>query len=501
MKRTARLTAACLALAMMIGTAACGLTGAENSGETTTTAAKSTTTTTAKETETTTTTAKETETTTAKETEAPESEGETETTTKKSSSIPEIEYVEIDGVMHISQEVLDKQVNKPFAPEKVGAGRAAYISCCFDGEVKIYDRTRTDECYITGYLTFATDCTVYAVTDLPEEECIRFVYVEAGDIKGWIENYQCIKYVDEDPTQYELMKDLQLPDKNNMYSSNQYILADSVEIKKAPSDDAETVTAIGIDDFMNYPYREFESIVVFTDRDDGWYFLSKYIDGLTYFGWINKYNGTDYYNICTKQEFNEQYEALYGEKPTFKRAKNDKPAVYLYPEKETKVDIKLDMYNAELKTTYPKYDNGWSVTATPEGKIKDNDGYTYDYIFWDSVDYNTYDMSRGYCVKGEDTVDFLREKLTYIGLNEAEMNEFIVYWLPKMEQNEYNIITFHTDDYAKNYPMTISPEPDSVLRLMMTYKAADEYTEIEPQQLTHFERRGFTVVEWGGQQR
>ena len=32
----------------------------------------------------------------------------------------------------------------------------------------------------------------------------------------------------------------------------------------------------------------------------------------------------------------------------------------------------------------------------------------------------------------------------------------------------------------------------------MVWKAVDEYTEIEAQTFTTFERNGFTVVEWGG---
>lgn len=78
-----------------------------------------------------------------------------------------------------------------------------------------------------------------------------------------------------------------------------------------------------------------------------------------------------------------------------------------------------------FRTTYPKYDNGWSVTAKPDGKLTDKDGHTYDYLFWDAKDGNVYDMRKGFCVRGEDTVDFLREKLTFLGLNESEMNEFI----------------------------------------------------------------------------
>ena len=48
-----------------------------------------------------------------------------------------------------------------------------------------------------------------------------------------------------------------------------------------------------------------------------------------------------------------------------------KPVIYLYPEKETAIDFKFDFVGKVL-TTFPKYDNNWSVIAYPDGKIFDN---------------------------------------------------------------------------------------------------------------------------------
>ncbi|EWM55184.1 hypothetical protein RF007C_05775, partial [Ruminococcus flavefaciens 007c] len=44
----------------------------------------------------------------------------------------------------------------------------------------------------------------------------------------------------------------------------------------------------------------------------------------------------------------------------------------------------------------------------------------------------------------------------------------------------------------------ITPTPDSVLRVFMAYVTLDNAIDIELQQLNTFERKGFTVVEWGG---
>lgn len=174
-----------------------------------------------------------------------------------------------------------------------------------------------------------------------------------------------------------------------------------------------------------------------------------------------------------------------------------KPVIYLYPEEETAVSVKLE-YNGELTCTYPAYDNGWQVTAQPDGTLVAGDGKTYSYLFWEGISGTDYDMSRGFVVKGTDTADFLQTTLSQLGLEPREYNEFIVYWLPKMQDNPYNLITFQTDAYTNSARLDITPKPDSVLRVFMAYQPLEEPVEVEAPELEQVERTGFTVVEWGG---
>ena len=85
-----------------------------------------------------------------------------------------------------------------------------------------------------------------------------------------------------------------------------------------------------------------------------------------------------------------------------------------------------------------------------------------------------------------------------MGLTPREYNEFIVYWLPQMQNNPYNIISFQTDVYTDLALLKVDPQPDSVLRVFMAAKASSVYVEMEPQEWETFVREGFTVVEWGG---
>lgn len=175
-----------------------------------------------------------------------------------------------------------------------------------------------------------------------------------------------------------------------------------------------------------------------------------------------------------------------------------KPVIYLYPEEETQISVKLD-YEGRLTTTYPTYENGWDVIAKPDGTLRLlDDEREYYCLFWEGLTNVQYDMSAGFVIAGNETEEFLEEALTTLGLTDIEANEFIIYWLPQMEGNAYNLISFQDKIYTDNAKLEITPTPDSVLRVFMAWQALEEPVEVEVQILEGFERTGFTVVEWGG---
>ena len=161
------------------------------------------------------------------------------------------------------------------------------------------------------------------------------------------------------------------------------------------------------------------------------------------------------------------------------------------------VTVQLD-YAGTLTCTYPAYDGGWHVSAAPDGTLTDASGQTYRYLYWEGRDDTEYDHSRGFCVPGDETAAFLEEALDALGLTRAEANEFIIYWLPKMQESPYNLIAFQTDAYTQSARLTVTPEPDTMLRVFMAWTALEEPVELPAQELSAPERRGFTVVEWGG---
>lgn len=185
--------------------------------------------------------------------------------------------------------------------------------------------------------------------------------------------------------------------------------------------------------------------------------------------------------------------------PEVKDIRTAKPVIYLYPTVKQDITVKLH-YKGQLLNTYPLYNNGWQVTAYPDGSlINKQDGQPYSYLFWDGTTaFNSWDYSKGFVVKGSDSAAFLQKTLSKMGLTSREYNEFIVYWMPELSKNEYNLITFQTTAYENLAGLDISPKPDSMLRVFMVYKPLDKPVSITAPQIKPFVRKGFTVVEWGG---
>jgi endoglucanase len=177
----------------------------------------------------------------------------------------------------------------------------------------------------------------------------------------------------------------------------------------------------------------------------------------------------------------------------------EKPVIYLYPTHTTDVNVRVSLKSGHFTKSIPAGDGEWNVTASPDGTLVDKaSGKTYEYIFWESSDESDYDWSEGYVIAGYEAEGFLQEILPAMGLNGKESAQFIEYWLPRLEKNSFNLITFQTDCYTDDVKMDVSPKPDSVLRVFMAFKAVQGPVSVSRPEIKTFDRKGFTVVEWGG---
>lgn len=179
-----------------------------------------------------------------------------------------------------------------------------------------------------------------------------------------------------------------------------------------------------------------------------------------------------------------------------------KPLILLYPTSDTLINVTLK-YAPGFSATYPEYSSekqGWSVQAHSDGTLKNFSSNQDTYgLFWEGNPWSTiYDLSKSFVIKWSELRNFLYNKLTEIGLNTKEKSDFIMYWYPKLQQYSYIQITFAGKDYTDTAKLNITPTPDSLLRVFMVAKPLSEYKEIPEQKLSKFERKWFSVVEWGG---
>lgn len=175
-----------------------------------------------------------------------------------------------------------------------------------------------------------------------------------------------------------------------------------------------------------------------------------------------------------------------------------KPVLYLYPESTQEITINFSNENL-LTTTYPKFNNEWKITANQNGDLLDKNGQKYYALFWEENDDTIVDFSEGFYVSKDNAISFLEEKLSILGLNEKESNEFIMYWLPIIENNKHNLIYFElTEELEKDNKLLIKPKPDTLIRIRMHIKKISNKQNIKEQKLIKQERNGFVAVEWGG---
>ena len=176
-----------------------------------------------------------------------------------------------------------------------------------------------------------------------------------------------------------------------------------------------------------------------------------------------------------------------------------KPIIYIYPEEEQIVDVKLG-YKENLLVSYPVYDEGWNVLAKPDGTLIDNktnrELYSLYYESQNKIDFKI--EEDGFVISKEEIIPFLEEKLEILGLNPREQEEFIIYWLPILQKNNYTYIRFaEQEEINKNMPLQIEPKPQTTIRVLMTFKGLENKINVKEQELTKIERKGYTVVEWG----
>lgn len=172
-----------------------------------------------------------------------------------------------------------------------------------------------------------------------------------------------------------------------------------------------------------------------------------------------------------------------------------KPVIYLYPTEEMEISVKL---GTKITDSLPEYNNGWKVWALPSGELKLADK-TYPYLYWEGTGQEYSLVNAGTVVSKKDVEKTLKKQMQQLGLNEKEMADFLEFWLPKMPNKPYVRLTWFGNQLMDRLaPISVTPKPETIIRVFLDFEGLPNKIDIPAQNLSAKERKGFTVIEWGG---
>ena len=189
----------------------------------------------------------------------------------------------------------------------------------------------------------------------------------------------------------------------------------------------------------------------------------------------------------------------------------EKPVVYFYPEQRTSLEVTVEVAG-KFSAQYPKanFNLGettekkaqWMLIAEPSGDLLDPvKERGFGYLFWEADPDTpfTINLEQAHCFKGEESEAFLEKVSDAYALNDRERTDFISYWIGRLERHPHCLVqVLDEDTYASYAKMTVTPTPDTTIRLFMVIQGMAESREVGAPDLGQKTRAGFTVVEWGG---
>lgn len=173
----------------------------------------------------------------------------------------------------------------------------------------------------------------------------------------------------------------------------------------------------------------------------------------------------------------------------------EKPNIYLYPESTTQLKVNLfPKKGNEITLSIPSYQKGWNVFVELSGKIDNK----YEYLFYEGK-LTDYPKSKiGWSVASSELWNFFPIVMNQYGFNEKEIKDFVDYWQEHLPKSEYcDIIPVTNQEVEKEFALIIEPKPDKVLRVWFYIIPTNHKKDLTSPLIPKFERKGFTVTEWG----
>jgi len=173
-----------------------------------------------------------------------------------------------------------------------------------------------------------------------------------------------------------------------------------------------------------------------------------------------------------------------------------KPNIYIYPNEVIDLTLKITFpMGGKIVTSIPEYGSGWSFVVDTSGLI-DN---TYSYLFYESIQPDVWQRNYGWCIKTDTLEIFIRQNMSEYGFNDKEINDFIEYWIPRLNDYPYYSLYPQTnciiDDVVQ---LEFSKQPENILRLFYSIHGRNSFLDkLKAPTIDKFIREGYFVTEWG----
>lgn len=190
-----------------------------------------------------------------------------------------------------------------------------------------------------------------------------------------------------------------------------------------------------------------------------------------------------------------QFSKLY---PLFPRMVE--PITYLYSDAPRRVNLRFDP-QVKVTQSIPDYGDGWSVEVWPGGMLWDISARKlFRFLYWEGVSGMASPFESGWSVSEGDVPGFLRGKVSELGLEGQEIEDFLGYWQRALRGAPYFLIRFlEPEEVGRLAPLSLDPPADTVIRVYLDYKKVGAPRRIPaPAPRPKVKRKGFTWVEWGG---
>ena len=148
----------------------------------------------------------------------------------------------------------------------------------------------------------------------------------------------------------------------------------------------------------------------------------------------------------------------------------DKPAIYIYPEEDSQFQVQLILRNGtKITESIPEYNSGWDLFVEKSGRIDNK----YDYLFYEASIkiMPSRQVGTGWCISQKNLKNELNDLLLKIGLNKQETNEFLDYWLNRLQEYKYYkiypVVNEQLDEFVE---LDIASQPKTIFRICFSFK-------------------------------